>query len=270
MIQWLAAVVTASVFGSLHCVGMCGPFVLIATQTPVQPGGSPKFLPLASYHLGRLSTYLVLGLLVGWLASATEGIAGRWGIGHAASILVGATLVLLGLARLWKLASPSTMRLEHSKWFSHWHQVIAIARKRIRTESPIANAYVWGLLSTWLPCGWLYLFVLAAATAGGWFPSMMMMGAFWLGTLPALSIVAWGGTWFRKLNPQVLQWGAAILLVVFGWWTLTTRSSIDLSGMARRSMSPNDRGQTIDAQSIEALQEIELPCCSSDEPSEVK
>lgn len=272
MIQALLAVFTASLLGSVHCVGMCGPFVLIASKATTNsnyqhPSSLTKWLPLASYHFGRLATYLILGLLVGTIASAGRGLAGQWGIGSATSILLGITLMALGLIRIWKLALQHSVMVGHSSMFVRWSEIIARVRRKLRTQSPASNAFVWGLLSTWLPCGWLYLFALASATAGSVYLSLTMMGAFWLGTLPALSIVAWGGQWFSKISPNKLQWFAAFLLIGFGFWTLTHRSSIDLSSLVPQNPSNlSGEGNQVPSlfESLESIQDTPLPCCSEE------
>jgi len=272
MIQALLAVFTASLLGSVHCVGMCGPFVLIASKATTNsnhqhPSRLTKWLPLASYHFGRLATYLILGLLVGTIASAGRGLAGQWGIGSATSILLGITLMALGFIRIWKLALQHSVMVGHSSMFVRWSEIIARVRRKLRTQSNAINAFSWGLLSTWLPCGWLYLFALASATAGSVYLSLTMMGAFWLGTLPALSIVAWGGQWFSKISPNKLQWFAAFLLIGFGFWTLTHRSSIDLSSLVRQNPSNlSGEGNQVPSlfESLESIQDTPLPCCSEE------
>ncbi|MFM9065588.1 MAG: sulfite exporter TauE/SafE family protein [Pirellula sp.] len=272
MIQALLAVLTASLFGSVHCVGMCGPFVLIASKattsdTYQHPSSFAKWLPLSSYHFGRLTTYLILGLLVGTIASAGRGLAGQWGIGSATSILMGITLMALGIIRIWKLALQHSVMVGHSKMFVRWSEIIAGIRRKLRTQSHASNAFVWGLLSTWLPCGWLYLFALASATAGSVYLSLSMMAAFWLGTLPALSVVAWGGQWFSKISPNKLQWFSAFLLIGFGFWTLTSRSSIDLSSLVPQNPSNlSGEGNQVHSilDSVEAIQDTPLPCCSEE------
>ena len=50
-------------FSSLHCVGMCGPIVLalpVHNLTIEQ-----RTLRIIAYHLGRISTYALLGALFG-------------------------------------------------------------------------------------------------------------------------------------------------------------------------------------------------------------
>jgi len=268
MIQWLMAVLTASLLGSLHCVGMCGPFVLIATASDGSKDTGSKSLPLVCYHAGRLTTYLLLGLLIGSIATASDGLAGRWNISHAVSILVGTTLLGLGIFKFWRLMNPlRAMEVSHSKFFSFWHSMIVKVRQRVRTKNRSANAYVWGVLSTWLPCGWLYVFALASATAGSLVASMMTMAAFWLGTLPSLSIIAWGGTWFRKLNPVAMQWLSAGLLIGFGAWTVTARASVDLTRLLPDRQGSDSGAQQFDVGRIRDLQATELPCCQDESAS---
>ena len=273
MIPWFLAVVTASLFGSLHCVGMCGPFVLLATKpldrtgldshsSAIDTQRLTRLVHLLSYHLGRLTTYLVLGFLVGSIASATDGLAGGWGIGFAVSTMVGMTFIVLGTVRLGRLLFPTPMVVGHSPFFLKWNSLIVGFRKKLHAKSPAWNAYRWGLLSTWLPCGWLYLFVLASASAGGLLASIAMMLAFWLGTLPALSAVAWGGSWFRKIDPKTMQWVASLLLIGFGFWTVTTRASVDLTSLVRDPLVPVNKAKGLDKGAIESLEAIELPCCT--------
>ena len=60
-------------FGSLHCLGMCGPLVMAYSLHIKNPetqaaGLSPSpwgkgFLHHLAYHLGRLTTYGILGAL---------------------------------------------------------------------------------------------------------------------------------------------------------------------------------------------------------------
>src|SRR3954469_14309814 len=54
--------------GSLHCAGMCGPLVLM---TPVV--GHSRASRVASrvlYHLGRITTYALIGLLFGMIGKS--------------------------------------------------------------------------------------------------------------------------------------------------------------------------------------------------------
>ena len=49
--------------GSLHCVGMCGPVLLGLSRR--LPEGRSFAVDALAYHLGRIWTYMLLGLLAG-------------------------------------------------------------------------------------------------------------------------------------------------------------------------------------------------------------
>src|SRR5690242_2332209 len=91
-IALLIAGLSLGTISSFHCVGMCGP---IAFSLPVQDlGRTKKYLAIISYHLGRVSTYAILGAIFGLLGRQVY-IAGfqRW-----FSILLG-IIVLVMLAQ---------------------------------------------------------------------------------------------------------------------------------------------------------------------------
>jgi sulfite exporter TauE/SafE len=56
-----------------------------------------------------------------------------------------------------------------------------------RHFSKSSSSFALGLLSMFLPCGWLYTYVLAAAASQSPCSGALVMFLFWLGTIPALS-----------------------------------------------------------------------------------
>lgn len=308
MTQLLVAVFVASVLGSAHCVGMCGPFVLLATgvsksrressslakdshtavadpkvggldETCTPSKSEKRFLGesaqrairVCCYHAGRLTTYLILGVVMGAIGAATNGLAGYWGYANVAARVVGAVMIVLGIVRLAQWFQARQRTVQHSVLSIRWSQWVASIRKRMPMQSPYKAAYSWGLVSTWLPCGWLAIFAIAAAGAGGIPQSMAMMAAFWVGTLPLLSLVALGA---NMLGPAVQRWiqpSVACVLIAFGIYTATSRASIDLGslqGMARVDRSdvrePSTNGEPIiDIETLNVLTSQELPCCET-------
>ena len=66
-------------------------------------------------------------------------------------------------------------------------KILTTAHTRSATLPPMAHALATGLLTTLLPCGWLYAFVaLAAGTASAPLGALVML-TFWIGTLPAIA-----------------------------------------------------------------------------------
>ncbi len=277
MLNWfelLIATVSASLIGSLHCVGMCGPFAIMATHTksksPSQDRSYPK---VAVYHLGRLTTYLLLGTLAGATGTLVNSAGHTMGMSQTAAKVVGVFMVVLGLGRLISIVQMRSRAVVHSTWLQRWTQSILAVAKRMQPASPVSRSYVIGLVTTWLPCGWLYLFAIAAMSTGSIFGANALMFAFWLGTLPLLSLVAIGSESsgrsisgkglatsplriaISKISPQV---AAACLMIGFGVYTFFHRSQISLDAL----VSQNRNGVLTQA-SIHALADESLPCCTS-------
>ena len=82
---------SAFVFGlisSLHCIGMCGP---IAVMLPVSKGNwAVKNSQILTYHLGRITSYSILGMLFGLFGKGLY----LAGIQQQLSIVVGILMIL--------------------------------------------------------------------------------------------------------------------------------------------------------------------------------
>jgi uncharacterized protein len=273
MLNWselLIATLSASLIGSLHCVGMCGPFAMIAMHSrssdPVH--GYSKTI---GYHLGRLTTYVFLGTLVG-IAGTLVNIAGQtMGLSQSAAKLVGVFMVVLGLIRLIGLILRHSKAVSHSQWLQRWTECILAIGKRMQPASPVHRAFVIGLVTTWLPCGWLYLFAIAAGSTGSVLSANALMIAFWVGTLPLLSIVALGSASLGRrsldsrsqgkgiqgvLSRGAVQTIAACLMIAFGIYTYVHRAQIQLD-----SLVLSERNEGLSRASIRALTDESLPCC---------
>ena len=77
-------VLTASLLGSMHCAGMCGGFVCFyATGADGRAGGTGSHV---AYNVGRLVSYLVLGLLAGVLGQGLDRVGGLVGLSRGAAV----------------------------------------------------------------------------------------------------------------------------------------------------------------------------------------
>ncbi len=269
-IELLAATLSASLIGSIHCVGMCGPFAIMATHRRTDTPEN-SYAKTASYHLGRLTTYLMLGTLAGVAGTVLNGAGQSVGFSHSAARIVGASMVVLGILRLVSIFQVRSQAVSHSALLQRWTQSILAISKRFQSVSPVQRSFVIGLITTWLPCGWLYLFALAASSTGSVVGADAMMLAFWIGTLPLLSILAIGsdtirnrftaksfalsplGSLFSKISFQGV---AASLMIAFGVYTFFHRSQIQLDSLAAAY-----RPGILTRASIESLSEQPLPCC---------
>ena len=254
MLTLAMAVIVASLLGSLHCVGMCGPLALWVT------GGGSSRATISAYHVGRLSTYLIAGAVAGILGAAVSIGGDMVGFQSAAAKVAGGLLIAVGLFRLAKL-HPRFNRPLLSSATSSGPSTVAAVLKRFKPlldrQTAVSRAYLGGLITTWLPCGWLYLFVLVAAGTGGVLPAVVVMFAFWIGTLPALTTMLVG---FHSLTPKLrgmLPIAASVFLIVTGLYTVTGRAAVDVSSLVAPQL-----GDEITATSLIDLKDEPLPCCT--------
>jgi hypothetical protein len=220
------AVFFASLLGSLHCAGMCGPFVAFATLRV--KGASPRaqsggFTLQFAYHTGRLLAYAILGALAGALG-ATLNLGGSLvGIGRLAGLLAGILLILVGITRILSLAGarfptvPGALLLRRA---------IALGQATASRYTPLHRAWAIGLLTAVLPCGWLYAFVAVAAGTGNAFWGMATMVVFWSGTVPILAGIGAGLGQFLTRAGRTFQVAIAVVVIGLGLSSIVGRWTI--------------------------------------------
>ena len=202
-------VLLSSLAGSLHCVAMCGPLVAMH--------GGARSVRLALVHaLGRLATYLVLGLMAGLVGGAID-LAGRAAqVQRAATILAG--VVIIG----WGLHSIAVAR----GWIRGALAQGALFQRglvQLRGRRAVTRAWFVGVLTGLLPCGWLWAFVVTAAGTGHAATGALVMLVFWLGTVPAMTgMLAFGGALITRLRARLPVITACVLMAL-GLATLATR-----------------------------------------------
>lgn len=221
MIALIGAILVTSLLGSLHCAGMCGAFLAMAV-TPDEKQRTPGWSLAAAYNLGRLATYTLLGALAGAVGKAFSLAGDLVGIQRGAAALAGGVMVLFGVAAVLRALG---VRLPPMPLPARWKHFVASLYARAARLAPVTRAAVIGLLTTLLPCGFLYMFVIAAAGTGDPLAGSLAMAVFWLGTLPVMASLGLG---LQKLTGPMrrhLPLATAGLLVAVGLLTLTGRLS---------------------------------------------
>lgn len=182
----LAGVLLASVLGSVHCAAMCGAFVC-AYAGQRGPHDAARAAH-AAYHGGRLVSYVTLGALAGWIGSGVDDLGALAGIGRAAAIATGALMVAWGISSIAATAGVHVPPASPA-----WTQrALGALLIRTRDASPVQRAGAVGVLTTLLPCGWLYAFVATAGGTGNPLTGAAVMIVFWFGTVPMLLAVGIG------------------------------------------------------------------------------
>ncbi len=223
----LAGLFLAGAAGSVvHCAPMCGVFVMGQVSDRIARLDSLRMCESARirngmlfpYHLGRITTYAALGAVAAGSTSALQS-AGWFNPASATLLLLAAVLFLthaLGRTRGGFGRAPA--------W---WGRTVGRATRRIPRRTWVGEA-MFGLALGFLPCGFLYAAVAAAAATGRPWMGAAAMISFGAGTAPSLMVVgiagqAAGRRWGRIVTaaaPAVMALNAALLLVL-AWQRMT-------------------------------------------------
>jgi uncharacterized protein len=225
-LSWLVPMVSAGLLGSVHCIGMCGGLIAVASDGAA--GMKQRLAVQAGYQAARLSSYVVLGVVAGSVGRALDLAGQAAGLGKAAAVLAGATMTLWGLVAMLEATGTLKRKLPGLRLPPRAVAWLAGARQR----PPLVRAVLLGGASALLPCGFLYAFALAAAATGSPFGGALVMGALWLGNLPALLGfgLLLGGVLSRMKRHIPLLSAAAVF--VLGVVTLNSRVNVPAFAMA--------------------------------------
>lgn len=260
MLPLLGAVFFASLFGSLHCVGMCGPLALLASGGRTSQSPSRNIRAVAAYHIGRIATYAAVGGAAGLLGAGVEQTGSLLGMQRLAAQLAGGSMLVIGLLAMVRLAGGSN----HAAMLPMWLQRrLASGHAWARRQPPVRRAATIGLLTALLPCGWLYAFVIVAAGTAQPLAGAAVMATFGLGSVPALAALALSMTLLVGRFRNAVPWCSAVLVTIVGAATLLHRSRIDLLPMAESAVSftGSQASAAKLASHTQALQQSQLPCC---------
>ena len=193
-------------------MGMCGGIVG-ALSLNTRSKNIPVHL---SYHLGRITTYAILGFIVGlaglWLASTHAYV------GQVLRILSGVMLILMGG---YVLGNTHLLLWFERKGGLLWQKVQPFSQNLLPVKT-VKQGVLLGLLWGLLPCGLIYSTLSwAMVTADPWH-SAGLMAMFGLGNLPALlSFSAFAQQLNRLKQTLWVRRLLAALIITFGAWTIT-------------------------------------------------
>jgi sulfite exporter TauE/SafE len=236
----ILGVFVSSLLGSVHCAGMCGP--LVAAYSGMPGTGTlrrNRALAHGAYSVGRLSAYLVLGSLAGAFGAAVDHAAGRAGITRAAAVLSGAVIALWGLHAFLAAAGTRLPRVPVPRLLSRG---LGSAMRAVANRPPTVRAFILGLGSALLPCGWLYAFVVTAGGTGRLLSGAAVMAVFWAGTLPLM--LAFGEAVSRLSGPlrRHVPATCALALMILGLWTVFGRAHLVPSAVGSDAARPPCHG----------------------------
>lgn len=204
----LLAALAIGLAGAGHCLGMCG-----GIAAAVGLGGKASPGTTVAYHAGRISSYTLLGALLGLLAGSIQLAAWTLGLRYLAGFL----LIAMGLyiADWWR----GLTYLERAGAVL-WRPIQRFSARWLpvrRAREAYALGLGWGLM----PCGLIYSGLAYALTAQSAMQSAGLMLAFGLGTLPAMLGASFAaGHVSAVLKSRGFKMMVAVMMIAAGVWTV--------------------------------------------------
>ncbi|MBS1524429.1 MAG: sulfite exporter TauE/SafE family protein [Bacteroidetes bacterium] len=201
-------------FGSIHCIGMCGP---LAFAVPSMPGNRARLLfDKFVYQLGRIISYTVLGLIAGiigrqlWLAGLQQGV----------SIASGALVLTAACSRIFKISFKNS---------NAGGKLYRIVNKAViyGVNNRWGHIFI-GMLNGFLPCGFVYLALAGAVNTTSAGQAMYYMFWFGMGTLPLMFLAAVSSGFVSLNMRRRLNRIVPYFMLLLGCWFILRGSNLDI------------------------------------------
>lgn len=202
-------------FGSLHCVAMCGPLLLALPS--VGESQWTKAKNRLVYQIGRILTYGFIGLLIGFIGIGVT----MKGWQQVLSITTGIVLILIALFHFIGTKNSSILRIQQKllvpliKQMGYW------------LHKP-GGSFMTGVLNGILPCGMVYMALATALNAGSPLNGARFMIIFGLGTLPLLLLMGIAGNFIKSKFPFRLSAWLPFLFLLMGSWFILRGANLDI------------------------------------------
>ncbi|MDC8005205.1 sulfite exporter TauE/SafE family protein [Aureisphaera galaxeae] len=212
--MWYSALIFG-LLGSFHCVGMCGPIAFLLPIDRKNP--TKRFFQILSYHSGRLLTYSLLGLAIGWVGSNLEWFGFQQQVSIAIGILMIAVILLPAKTfNKYNLSKPM---------YRFVGKIKSELGTRLKRKNP-STFFTLGFLNGLLPCGLVYMAIFGALALGNAWKGGLYMVLFGIGTIPLMTTAVYLGNFLSvKAKKRIVKWipvavvaiGVLFILRGMGW-----------------------------------------------------
>lgn len=191
-------------FGSLHCLGMCGPLAL-GIHGLVNPDNRIRHVLI--YNGGRIISYAFLGLIFGLL-------------GEFVVMYQMQKWVTIGLGIFLILLFFFSVSIEHvllkMNWYARLYNKVSKRLGQIIQRYGVKSTFFTGMFNGILPCGLVYLALLGSFSMGNLLSGSVFMVAFGLGTAPAMIGIVLGYSFLPKSFQSKLRRVLVYMQLVVG------------------------------------------------------
>jgi hypothetical protein len=191
--------------GSFHCIGMCGP---IAFVIPVNRSSKAKLIfQTLLYHLGRLLSYSLIGLLFGFIGKGLYFA----GFQQRLSILMGVIMIALVLI-------PSSLFNKYN-FSKPLYKIISKIKSKLGlylNKKSNKALFSIGFFNGFLPCGLVYMALIGSISTGNILQGALYMALFGIGTIPMMTGAILLGNFVNLSLRTKIQKVIPVFVVIIG------------------------------------------------------
>lgn len=184
MLALFIALLPVYLFGNLHCMGMCGPLVMML--------GRHRFRYF--YFLGRLSSFTLAGLLAGEAGAVMNTALSRYQVASSASFLFGGIILATSVSSLLGKTYPG------QKWLGKRMRGVNHSLSLLMLKDKPLATFLFGFFTVALPCGQTLIVFSACALTGSAWAGFVNGFAFALFTSPSLFLAMQAHTLFKSMT----------------------------------------------------------------------
>ncbi len=235
---------------NLHCIGMCGPIAMalpLNRTSPMKIAGG-----ITSYSIGRSAGYASLGVIVGLIGMSASLIGALQWI----SIMSGILIVVFAWGNFYHSSSRSFFL---NKWVM---KAMSKLLKNKSNKTKPSRLFGIGLINAFLPCGMVYIALIAALNTGNLGNSTLFMFVFGIGTLPGFIFLGALKSTFAKLAFFNKRLVLASLISIVGVAMILRGLNLGIPFISPK-MEMNIAAEEKEIEDSEVVIEAELSCCSS-------
>ena len=194
-------------FGGTHCVGMCGG---LSSAFALQlPNNINRTILILLLNLGRLSSYMLIGIAVGVLSQLGMLLPHLRPIQLSLMFFANVLLFFTGCYLSGLVAWSARIEVIGKPI---WQKINPLLNRLLPIKS-FSACFIVGALWGWLPCGLVYnAAVYALSTGSAWRGGFYLL-AFGLGTLPNLLAVGLFANQLRDLlQKRIIRFIAGMMV----------------------------------------------------------
>jgi sulfite exporter TauE/SafE len=207
---------------TFHCAGMCGPIVAGVVSTCPNEGSATRRVVknsgrVLAYQLGRLTTYLILGGLAGWLGSVAEEAIDGWT--KVAGTALAAALIGVGIYQVIGILGHRAPG--KGKSAQAGGKLLGKLLRQVNRRLPkhhTLRMLAFGAMMGLLPCMLMFWVLGLSASTASPLHGALIMGGLVLLTTPVLIFSAAAAGLARPLFKRLGHYFVPGAMIVSGVW----------------------------------------------------